>query len=567
MQKTFASDKFLGNMKIAVLSMVVTYVNSLLDYFLVGRVMGEEALQAFALLSPYLSVIFFASCLISSGTSIMLAFEVGKGSREKGNHYFSQGTILAVAIGLLLGLLLLLCREPILSGKGVSPRVTELMREYYIYICLLPIWHMVNELLFSVIGNAGGDLYCVISMGAKLAVNVIASVLLMEEIGIGGTGLGTVLANIVGIVVLLFYFRTEGNVFRWGWFLDFKAVRNMFHFGARDAMVYLYMALLQFGMNAFLLIRFGGEAILIFSILMNLENLYLTVFNAPSNAVSVLLTVFVGEGNRYGVLKSMRMAEITATIEGILTIFLLYLCAEWIPGFFGITNIPSMDAATTAIRLFALGALVYPYIMLYSTYYLAIQRVHLSIHMMTMQILIVPMLLGVVLSYPFGMNGVWFGLAMGSIVTFTADALILKFRHRDKTFPHLLDQDKIDKQLSYDVPITQDGVMSLVDQVEQDLKQRQVDVQKVHRIMLTIEETEMLVVERNIGRGGIIQCDIFFEDQIRLVLRDSGLYSDATDQDSKAESFRSYAAAMICGSFGNNQYVLTWGNNRTVYRF
>lgn len=90
MQKTFAGDKFMGNMKIAVLSMVVTYVTSLLDYFLVGRVMGEDALQAFALLSPYLSIVFFVSCLIASGTAIMLAFEVGKGSRENGNRFFHK---------------------------------------------------------------------------------------------------------------------------------------------------------------------------------------------------------------------------------------------------------------------------------------------------------------------------------------------------------------------------------------------------------------------------------------------------------------------------------------------
>ena len=77
----------------------------------------------------------------------------------------------------------------------------------------------------------------------------------------------------------------------------------------------------------------------------------------------------------------------------------------------------------------------------------------------------------------------------------------------------------------------------------------------------------MLVVERNAGRGGIIQCDIFLENPIRLILRDSGPYSDVTDQNSEAESFRAYAATMIGGSFGANKYVIAWGNNRTVCKF
>ena len=326
-----------------------------------------------------------------------------------------------MAVGLLLGLVLLLCKGLILGSEDVPPNIMKMMEDYYFYICLLPVWHILNELLFSVIWNAGGDLYCVISMGVKLLVNIVASIFLMRYIGIGGTGLGTVLGCIAGIFTIGFYFRSSGNVFRWEWYFDIKSVFYMCHFGMRDAVVYLYMAILQFGMNVYLLHRFGSEAILIFSVLMNLENLYLTVFNAPSNAVSVILTVFVGEENRKGILKSMKTAEIIATIEGVMTILILLIFAKWIPTLFGIENVPSIDAVTTAIRLFALGALVYPYIMLYSTYYLAIQRVFLSMRMMTMQILVMPMVFGVLLSYVFGLNGVWFGLSLGSIATFIID--------------------------------------------------------------------------------------------------------------------------------------------------
>lgn len=566
-EKTFARDKFLGNMKIAVLSMIVTYVTSLLDFFLVGQVIGEKALQAFALLNPYLSIIFFVSCLISAGTSVMLAFEVGKGSRENGNRYFSQGVLLTVGTGLLLGLLLFLCKDLILGNKQVPVEIMQMMNDYYLFICLLPVWHMVGELLFSTIWNAGGDRYCGISMIVKLFVNIVASVVLMKYIGIGGTGLGTVLGCMAGIVVLLFYFRSPDNVFHWHWSFRRKSIYKMMRYGTRDAMPYLYTAALQFFMNLYLLRYFGSDSILIFCVIMNIENLYLTVFNAPSSAVSVLLTVFVGEGNRHGVLKSMKTAERMATLEGLLTIFLLLVFARWIPSFFGINEITDIDATVSAIRLFALGALVYPYTMLYTTYYLAIQRVYLSMRMMTMQILIMPVAFGVLLSRLFGLNGVWLGLSLGSIVTFILDALIIKYRHHDKSFPHLLNLDKLNHQLSYDVPISQEGVMSLVDHVEADLKRRGVDPKKIYRIMLMIEETEMLVVERNQGRDGIIQCDIFLEDPIRLILRDSGPYSDVTDQDSVAESFRAYSATMIGGSYGAGKYVIAWGNNRTVCKF
>lgn len=567
MQRNFASDKFLGNMKIAVLSMVVSYSSSLLDYFLVGQVMGEKALQAFALLTPYLSIIFFVSCLVSSGTAIMSAFEVGKGSREHGNHFFQQGVISAVGIGVLLSLILFLCKGLILGSERVPSEVMKMMEEYYIYICLLPVWHILSELLFAVIWNAGGDRHCAIAIGLKLFVNIFASVILMHYIGIGGTGLGTVLGCVAEIAVLFFYFRTPENVFQWGWYFDIKSVMKMFHFGSRDAMIYLYMAVLQFVMNLFLLKQFGSEAILIFSVLMNLENLYVSVFNAPSNAISVILTVYVGEGNRKGILKSMKTAERTAALQGIIAVIVLFIFARRIPMLFGIHNSASIEATKIAVRIFALSALVYPFIMLYSTYYLAIKRVALSMRILTMQILIMPMVFGILLSYSMGLRGVWIGFSLGSIFMFLLDALLIKLCYRDRSFPHLLNEKKLEKQLSYDVPISKEGVMSLVDQVEQDLKSRGVESKKVYRIMLMIEETEMLVVERNGDKGGIIQCDLFFEEQIRLVLRDNGLFSDVTDQDNEAESFRAYAATMIGGNYGANKYIVAWGNNRTVCWF
>ena len=79
-----------------------------------------------------------------------------------------------------------------------------------------------------------------------------------------------------------------------------------------------------------------------------------------------------------------------------------------------------------------------------------------------------------------------------------------------------MNREKLKRQLSYDVPISQEGVMSLVDQVEEDLKKHRVEEKKIYRIMLMIEETEMLVVERNQGRGGIFPCLFGNDDRRKL---------------------------------------------------
>ena len=567
MNKTFAEDKFKGNMKTALLSMVITYLLTMMDYVLVGQILGEEALEAFALVIPYVSVITFFSCLISSGTAVMIAMEAGKGDRAEGNHYFQQGVLLTVGIGLLLSLLFLVTGSLMFGSMDIPGELRGPIREYFLFMSMLPIVQMLNELLFAVVWNAGGDRFCIISLIVQLASDVILSALLMLGVGIGGAALGTFFSLLLADLVFVYYFRTQKHEFKFGWFFKWSYVGNALRYSLKDSMCYLYLAVMQFVMNWFLMNQFGGRAVLIFSILMNLENFYLTVFSAPADSVLVLINVYVGEKNRKGILKSMQAARKAAIIEGVTGMLVLMIIADWIPQLFGFTTVASMEQAAVAIRIFALLSLVFPLIMLYSMYYMAINKIVFSLGTMTMQVLIMPIICSMLLSVPLGLTGVWIGFVAGSIVMFLVDIMSLKFRYQNKTFPHLLDKEQLEKQLSYDVPISSEGVMSLVNQVEHDLMEQGIERQKVLRIMLMIEETEMLVVEKNEGNGGIIQCDLFLDEKIRLVLRDSGPYSNATNQDNEVESFRAYAASMIVGSMKTNKYVVVWGNNRTICEF
>lgn len=567
MNQTFAEDKFKGNMKTALLSMVITYLLTLLNYILVGQVLGEEALEAFALVIPYVSVITFFSCVISSGTSVMIAMEAGKGDRKEGNHYFQQGIILSVVIGILLSILFLASGNLLLGSMGIPSELQMYVRQYFIFMSMLPVVQMLNEFFYAVVWNAGGDRFCIGSLIVQLVSDILLSILFMKVIGIGGAALGTFISLLLADLVFYLYFRYEKHEFKWGWFFQWSYVINALRYSLKDSMCYLYLAVIQFVMNWFLMNRFGSRAVLIFSILMNLENLYLTVFSAPSDSVLVLINVYVGEKNGRGILKSMHAARKAAIIEGVVGMLGLMILADWIPLLFGLTTVASVEQAAAAIRIYALLSLVFPLIMLYSMYYLAINKIMFSIGALTMQVLVMPIACSMFLSIPFKMVGVWIGFVAGSILMFLIDILSLKLRYQNKTFPHLLDRELLDRQLSYDVPISSEGVMSLVNRIEQDLTERGIERGKILRIMLMVEETEMLVVEKNQGKGGIIQCDLFFEDKIRLVLRDSGPYSNATNKDNEVESFRAYAASMIVGSMNSNRYVVVWGNNRTLCEF
>lgn len=567
MKKTFAEEKFRGNLKTSLLTMVITYLLILTDYILIGQTLGEDALAAYAFVVPFISVITFFSYTISSGTAVMIAMELGKGESEEGNHYFQQGVLMTVGVGLLLSFLFFAGRDFLIDVSNIPNELRPFVQQYFVFLSMFPIVQMLNKLLFAVIWNDGGDHYCIVSNIVQFISNLVLSVLLMKKMGIGGAALGALISMLLADLVYVFYFRLERHEFHRGWFCRWGYVINMLCFSLRDSICYLYISIMYFVMNWFLMKHFDSRAVLIFSVLMNLENFYLTVFNSPADSVLVLLSVYFGEKNGKGLIKSMRVARKAAIVEGIFGMLLLLVIADWLPGVFGFTSAYSMEQAAAAIRILALLSLVFPLIMLYSVYYMAIGKIAFSLSTMTMQVLFMPITCSMLLSFPFGLRGVWGGLVIGSLLTFLIDMLFLKYHYKDRTFPLLQNKEELEQQLSYDISASAEGLMSLVDQVEKDLTERGIERKKILRIMLMIEETEMLAIEKNGEKGGIIQCDLFFEDKIRMVLRDSGSYSNVTNKDQEAESFRVYAASMIVGSMKSNRYVGVWGNNRTMYTF
>ena len=91
---TYAEKKFKALLFVSTLSMVLEYLVILVDNIIVGNVLGEEALSAVTLVMPYYTFCIFLRMLVSVGTPILMTIEIGKGSRETANQYFSQGVIL-----------------------------------------------------------------------------------------------------------------------------------------------------------------------------------------------------------------------------------------------------------------------------------------------------------------------------------------------------------------------------------------------------------------------------------------------------------------------------------------
>ena len=95
---------------------------------------------------------------------------------------------------------------------------------------------------------------------------------------------------------------------------------------------------------------------------------------------------------------------------------------------------------------------------------------------------------------------------------------------------------------------------------------RGMDDRKSGLVSLLIEETLMLVKDRNAGRRTHAEISVDWSNGITVVIRDDGKLFDITDADSTASSLRSYLVANLMVAIPARRNMTTTGFNRNMFK-
>ena len=93
------------NLGAAVLGMAVSSLNTVIDAFLMGNLMGPEALSAINLSMPLTYALVTVQCILASGASLRVSKKLGERQNRQADEIFSVSMISIFAAGLVLTLL------------------------------------------------------------------------------------------------------------------------------------------------------------------------------------------------------------------------------------------------------------------------------------------------------------------------------------------------------------------------------------------------------------------------------------------------------------------------------
>lgn len=181
-------------------------VLGIVDAFFLGHFVGAEAMAAVGMTFPILMITIALSTLVGGGMSSLLARQLGAGDR----HAASATLAGAHGLSLLIATMLIVLFSAV--GRGFSIHVAgsdgPIADMVWVFLAITVVGTPVQFLLAAHAdacrneGHAG--MMALMSLGVTLANIVLNHVLVARmELGVAGSALGTVLAQALGLALLI----------------------------------------------------------------------------------------------------------------------------------------------------------------------------------------------------------------------------------------------------------------------------------------------------------------------------------------------------------------------------
>lgn len=185
------------------------------DSALCGRLPNSEAVLTalgFAIQVVFLLMVAMLGLIV--GTVALVARAYGGGDTERLNHLLVQSTQLAVIVGIVVGALGALGAEHILLGLGATHAVAELGASYLRPLMLGTPFFYLTLLYAGILRGVGNTrIPFLIALGTNVANAVLNYGLVlghlgMPALGVTGSALGTVIAQLLNVIALVAVLRS-----------------------------------------------------------------------------------------------------------------------------------------------------------------------------------------------------------------------------------------------------------------------------------------------------------------------------------------------------------------------
>lgn len=208
---TMPVGKLILNMSLPIMfSMLILALYNIVDSIFVAMI-NEEAFTALSLAFPIQNLITSFSVGTSIGVNAVLSRRLGEQNQEAVNKSAVNGLFLAVCTAVVFCILGYFLITPYLQSQASNPVIVEYGIEYMhivVFCSVIPLLGIMSDKLLQ---STGRTFYTMITQISAAVTNIILDPIMIfglgpvPEMGVYGAAIATVIGQIVGLVLSLFF--------------------------------------------------------------------------------------------------------------------------------------------------------------------------------------------------------------------------------------------------------------------------------------------------------------------------------------------------------------------------
>ena len=373
-EKRSMSVEFRRYLWSAILIALSGCLGNVVDGIIVGNLIGEDGVSAINLSKPVVQLMYTISMLLSTGAGMLVGYALGKKEKHHAKFIYTQSMLGSLIAGILFtviaGLLFptqaarLLC-----DNDHLFPMAYDYLR----VMMLGAPAYMMMWCLSTMVGVDGSPRLVSIAILIDNAVNLTLDIVFIKAFGwgIAGSSAATIVGHLVGIAIMLWHFRYKNHNIG----LTFSRLeedgvtlylltewKRIISQGAPLAVAFVCLTLLMFAANSIVLSSTGREGIFVFSVCMNLLQIYNLFLSGTCRTLQSLGAIQVGSKNEEGFQFVLRRSFRFITISMLVTCLFVWIFPQVISELFGAATPEMVHACNHALRIFALSFIPFCYI-------------------------------------------------------------------------------------------------------------------------------------------------------------------------------------------------------------
>ncbi len=414
----------------SVVSMWIFALYTIIDGMFVARGVGEEALAAVNLSTPYVIFIFTIGLLTAAGTSTLISIALGRQQEEEASGLFTMNLAVMTVFSLAVTAVSQICLEPLVLVLGATESTMEYVKDYVGTISCFAVFFILSYNMEALVKTDGTPVVSAVGVCACGLTNVVLDYVFVMKLhwGVFGASFATGLAQMASTMIFLLYFAKFRKTLRFRKFrLNLQVYRQIIPLGLSSGFTELSGGIVIFLFNQAILRVIGESGIVSYTVISYVNTLVLNTMSGIAQGIQPVISFHYGAEEHYLCRKFLSYAmKMTLAVTAV-----CFLLLELFPGMFvGIFldkgNGVLFSYTEKALRLYALSFLFLGFNVVSAGYLTAIEKPAFSFTIsMGRGLAAIALSLGIMTAL-FGESGIWCAPFFSEAFCAIMSALFLK---------------------------------------------------------------------------------------------------------------------------------------------